>query len=245
MERLFGEKRKLILPIILDIANVVKNASIEQQQQQQEQTKRQHHHKKHQSRQHHQQQQQQNGKRKYEIMKKRHRRSIEYNENGSKNTHNNDMAMVIKAFQRNLKSTKNNRQRKSTNYFTFYRDMFNRSNMTTDIRKTDDIEMAADDDTADNTHFDDDNFVHVTLPLLTNRTISLEEYEDLALGELNGTDFYDEYQPDEKLNETLPEPAMLLSNRYHIPINRHPVYLNTRKCELFGNLCLRVEDYPM
>lgn len=245
---MFGEKRKLILPIILDIANVVKNASIEQQQERAKiHQQRQHQHKKHQSRQHHQQQQQQqSGKRKYEIMKKRHRRSIEYNENGSQNTHNNDMAMVIKQFQRNLKSTKNNRQRKSTNYFTFYRDMFNRSNMTTtDIRKTDDIEMAADDTADDNTHFDDDNFVHVTLPLLTNRTISLDEYEDLALSELNGTDFFDEYQPDEKLNETLPEPAMLLGNRYHIPINRHPVFLNTRKCELFGNLCLRVEDYPM
>lgn len=183
MENIFGEKRKLILPIILDIANVVKNASDQS----------------------------------------------ESKAPGSQSKTNNRHRRHAVIHERKM------RKKRSDDNLSVKVDN------SSEIKFTHKWNISEDDE--DSSQIPLGNFVHVTLPLSTNRTMSLEEYEDLVLGELNGTDSVT--KSNTNANESLPEPAMLLSNYNGIPIHRHPVYLNPRKCELFGNLCLHVEDYPM
>lgn len=202
MERLFGEKRAIILPILLDIANIMRNASVDR---------------------HHQHQR--INKRKHETIKKRHRRAIDHGESRQR----------IKPMDANGENK--SRQRKSTDFYSLYRTIVANENTTS-------IELLDGNQAIDDYESKlEDNLVHVTLPLLTNHTMTLDEYEDQALSDLNATEFAD---TDGKISdESLPEPAMLLSNRFRIPIRRQPAYLTMRKCELFGSLCLRVEDYPM
>lgn len=216
VERLFGEKRKLILPIILDIANVVRSALNDHQI----------------------------NERKYGTIKKRHRRTIEHAKSGDTQISNTNNIINDNEVNPNARHTRQKRQRKSADYFSYSHqsDILAPQNMSA----SNDINN---DDVMTNDHADPnlDNFVHVTLPLYTNRTVSMEEYEDLALNELNGTEFSDEFGDENSLkyNESLPQPAKLLSNRYRIPIRRPPMQHNLRKCELFDSLCLRVDDYPV
>lgn len=202
MERLFGEKRAIILPILLDIANVVRNVSIDRRQQPQHQI----------------------NERKYETIKHRHRRTIDFaksrqqKQSGDANGENKS------------------RHRKSVDYYSLYSDIVSHPNATS-------IELLNGNEAIDDYEAKlEDNLVHVTLPLLMNRSRTLDEYEDLAFDDLDGTEYAD--SDSGNYNESLPQPAMLLSNRFRIPIRRQPPYLNMRKCELFGNLCLRVGDYP-
>lgn len=208
MERLFGEKRAIILPILLDIANVMRNATA---------------HHPHQI----------NG-RKYDTadIKKRHRRTIDH----------------IKSLQqaKQLLATKSGETkssfRKSPEYITLYRG--SKAAVSSPPNDTS-IEILAESAAIDAYETKlENNLVHVTLPMISNRTTTLDEVEDLALNDLNGTDSVE--RTDRMANETLPKPAMLLSSsRYHIPIRRPTDYMNLRNCEFFGNLCLHAEDYPM
>lgn len=96
------------------------------------------------------------------------------------------------------------------------------------------------------------NEVHVTLPSVSNLTLTLDEYEDLALDGLNGTEAQDNRPtsfnssiPFGIGNGTAPEAAMLISGRIRYPVGNKVGPGKQRPCELFGSICLRVEDYPM
>lgn len=96
--------------------------------------------------------------------------------------------------------------------------------------------------------------VHVKLPIATsvNRTNLMDEVEDLALRDLNGTEAVERQSANSSAfgmfmtgNSTLPEAAMLISGRIRYPANNKIGPGKQRSCELFGHICLRVEDYPM
>lgn len=88
-------------------------------------------------------------------------------------------------------------------------------------------------------------------PALSDQGLTLEQYENLALRDLNETDIPSEYLVrNETTGELLPLPEMLIS-RYRNKHNPYRKLLNgansvetLRTCERFGSLCLRVEDYP-
>lgn len=88
-------------------------------------------------------------------------------------------------------------------------------------------------------------------PPLSEQGLTLEQFEDLALRDLNETDIPPELLlRNETTGELLPFPEMLIS-RYRNKNNPYRKLLNgensvetLRKCERFGSLCLRVEDYP-
>lgn len=239
MERLFGEKRAIILPILLDIANVVRNASTDRHAASSVQ-----------------QQPHRINKRKYETIKKRHRRAIERTESAQPE-------------QQQLKQSSSagenkSRHRKSADYYSHYSSSSSSSSSSksatagnsanvdlSPVNETS-IEIIEENEATTVADYareltDDSDMVHVTLPMLANRTMTLDEYEDLALTDLNGTDSLMQ-KAAQMLNETLPKPAKLLSNRFRIPLRRQPATLaisGVRNCELFGNLCIHVEDYPM
>lgn len=94
--------------------------------------------------------------------------------------------------------------------------------------------------------------LQVTLPrsFSSMPNISLEQYENLALSDLNDTLAENQVL---KTNSTegLPTPEMLIS-RYRVknPYRKNtlvhpPTGIDLRTCERFGTLCLHVEDYPM
>lgn len=94
--------------------------------------------------------------------------------------------------------------------------------------------------------------LHVTLPRALSNTpnISLEQYEHLALSELNDTLAENQVLKNNS-TEDLPTPEMLIS-RYRVknPYRKNTIIhphtgIDLRTCERFGTLCLRVEDYPM
>lgn len=79
--------------------------------------------------------------------------------------------------------------------------------------------------------------------------MTLEEYEELAFHQLNGT----MRSSNGTSVESLPIPEMLIS-RYRVkpPFRKFPqpstgssIDSNGKTCERFGTLCLRVDDYPM
>lgn len=82
--------------------------------------------------------------------------------------------------------------------------------------------------------------------------ITLEQYENLALSELNDTLVENQLSSSNgNSTEGLPTPEMLIS-RYRVknPYRKNTVVhphtgIDMRTCERFGTLCLRVEDYPM
>lgn len=237
MERLFGEKRTIILPILLDIANLMRNATNGQQFDGK------------------QKRPQSIDRRKYETMiKHRHRRAIDQRHRIVELQKQSHWQSVSKSNHTYANvdyddvGENKSRHRKSIDFGVL-------------DQRTRENETAVNDTANELDGFDmhgsgnaglDDNLVHVTLPLLANRTVTLDEYEDLALNDLNVTEMTPLVGND-NVNETLPEPAMLLGTRQRIPIRRAPVaapepsasYTGTRNCELFGNLCVRVEDYPM
>lgn len=91
----------------------------------------------------------------------------------------------------------------------------------------------------------------VTLPRSLSANISLEQYEHLALSELNDTLAGNLVNNGNSTREDLPTPEMLISrfrvkNPYRKNTIVHPhTGIDLRTCERFGTLCLRVEDYPM
>ncbi|XP_059614985.1 neurotrophin 1 [Phlebotomus argentipes] len=83
------------------------------------------------------------------------------------------------------------------------------------------------------------------------RNLTLEEIEDLAFESLNGTDSTDSPAA-ESDSENLPTPEMLIGRKRHRKkpppsfLYRQPSHLSSHTCERFtGNICLRVDDYPM
>lgn len=88
-------------------------------------------------------------------------------------------------------------------------------------------------------------------PELSEQGLTLEQYEDLALRDLNDTDIPSELMMrNETTGELLPLPEMLISrlrnknNPYRKLLTASNSIEALRTCERFGSLCLRVEDYP-
>lgn len=94
--------------------------------------------------------------------------------------------------------------------------------------------------------------VQVALPraFIVNPNMTLEEYEELAFKELNDTESVPLIR-NETTGELLPMPEMLISrfrnkNQFRkIAAVQSNSIESFKSCERFGNLCLRVEDYPM
>lgn len=91
--------------------------------------------------------------------------------------------------------------------------------------------------------------LNITLPSVLSN-ISLEQYEQLALSDLNDT-LAENQVSKGNTTEDLPTPEMLIS-RYRVknPYRKNTIVhphtgIDLRTCERFGTLCLRVEDYPM
>ncbi|XP_037049593.1 neurotrophin 1 isoform X2 [Bradysia coprophila] len=91
--------------------------------------------------------------------------------------------------------------------------------------------------------------LNITLPRSLSN-ISLEQYEHMALSDLNDTVVENDVSRGNG-TEDLPTPEMLIS-RYRVknPYRKNTIVhphtgIDLRTCERFGTLCLRVEDYPM
>lgn len=199
MEDLFGEKRKLILPIILDIANIIKTVTINQHASQETNY--------HANRFHH-------------ILKRGLQQLLPINDNLFKDATPNTIKQK-------------SRQKRSPNPENSITDSKRSSNYSQIVPKQTGTSNAQ-------------RNVHVTLLNLANHTLTLDEYEDLALGELNSPDLENATRIFNSTgNGTLPEAAMLISGRIRHPAHNKIPPNKNRSCELFGNICIRVEDYPM
>lgn len=93
--------------------------------------------------------------------------------------------------------------------------------------------------------------IQVVLPrmFIVNPNMTLEEYEELAFKELNDTDTVPLIR-NETTGELLPMPEMLISrfrnkNPYRKLLPGTNSIESFKTCERFDTLCLRVEDYPM
>lgn len=200
MEDLFGEKRKLILPIILDIANIIKTVTTNQHASQETNY--------HANRFHH-------------ILKRGLQLLLPINDNLFKDA----TANTIK---------QNSRQKRSPNP---------KNSTITDPKRSSNYSQIVPKQTGTSNA---QSNVHVTLPNLANHTLTLDEYEDLALSELNSPDLENVTGIFNSTgNGTLPEAAMLISGRIRYPAHNKIHPNKNRSCELFGNICIRVEDYPM
>lgn len=96
------------------------------------------------------------------------------------------------------------------------------------------------------------------LPTYLKDNLTLEEIEKLAFAAINGTDF-DKLETTQNnnttLDENLPTPEMLIGGYYRPKIIKLSQYIRQRypnpnsdrvaPCEKFGNVCLRTADYPM
>lgn len=82
-----------------------------------------------------------------------------------------------------------------------------------------------------------------------NPNLTLEEYEELAFSELNDTDII-QYVRNETTGELLPMPEMLIA-RYRAKNPYRKLLTGTNSldglqpCERFGTICIHSEDYPM
>lgn len=82
-----------------------------------------------------------------------------------------------------------------------------------------------------------------------NGNLTLEEFEELAFSELNDTDII-QYMRNETTGELLPMPEMLIArykakNPYRKLLTGTNSLDGLQPCERFGTICIRSEDYPM
>lgn len=82
-----------------------------------------------------------------------------------------------------------------------------------------------------------------------NGNLTLEDYEELAFSELNDTEAI-QYVRNETTGELLPMPEMLIArykakNPYRKLITGTNSLDGVQPCERFGTICIRSEDYPM
>lgn len=208
-EGFFGDKRKLILPIILDIANIIKSLTINVDSSNTNQVRAHH------------------------AIK----RSIQHVIPVKDKHFVLDTVFRIRTLQ-TLRTKRSPKPKHTIIAITESDSMKNYS-------RPDPI-------TAERRSIEQSN-VHVTLPITNNinRTNALDEYEDLTLGELNGTDSITRKQTNGSVFSMFnvsggsPEAAMLISGRTRHPSNNKLGPGKQRSCELFGHICLRVEDYPL
>lgn len=82
-----------------------------------------------------------------------------------------------------------------------------------------------------------------------NLNLTLQEYEELAFSDLNDTDTI-QYVRNETTGELLPMPEMLIArykakNPYRKLLSGTNSLDGLQPCERFGTICIRSEDYPM
>lgn len=231
MEELFGDRKKLLLPIIFDIANLVRTAATSSQ----------------------------NNLNKYQeheaipnaqLLRRSFRESSsEQNKNDVVNT------TVIESPQSNLRDDRLQIEESSSSTKLLMPQTLSKTlKASTDSRSFHErkLNMTNFQGSSDQYALESTVPLGITLPRSLSNTanISLEQYEHLALSELNDT--LAENQVVKGNNtEGLPTPEMLIS-RYRVknPYRKNTVVhpqtgIDLRTCERFGNLCLRVEDYPM
>lgn len=178
---MFGERRNLILPIIFDIANIVK-------------------------------------------------KSADENENDD---NHNEMPVESREQSNQLNQSEgrmtNQRSKRSTilridDRLTYHERKLNMTN----FRGT--------SETKDQHAIESETRIHVSLPNSNTSTmLSVEQIENLALSDLNGTNA-NVRNGNQTIAESLPEPEMLIK-----PYRVRP----TRISESFDNIYLYVADYPM
>lgn len=231
MEELFGDRKKLLLPIIFDIANLVQTAATSSQ----------------------------NTFRKYQeheaipdaqFLRRSFRESVpQLHRNGVVNT------SVIENLPSNLKDDRLQIEESDSSTKLLIPQTLSKlmeGNSESRSFHESKLNMTNFRGTNDQYALESTVPLDITLPrsLSTTANISLEQYEHLALSELNDT--LAENQVGKGNNtEGLPTPEMLIS-RYRVknPYRKNTVVhpntgIDLRTCERFGTLCLRVEDYPM
>lgn len=231
MEALFGDRKKLLLPIIFDIANLVRTASTSSENT---------FNKKY---------QEQEAIPDAQYLRRSFRESL--SEQSIKNDVVNTTEIEIP--QSNLKDDRLQIE-ESDSSTKVLPPQTSSLKVSSDSRSFHErkLNMTNFHGTTDQVALESIGPLDVTLPrsLPSTVNISLEQYEHLALSELNDT------LTENQVNrgngtEGLPTPEMLIS-RYRMknPYRKNTVVhphtgIDLRTCERFGNLCLRVEDYPM
>lgn len=222
---MFGDRKKLILPIIFDIANLIRNAA---------KTKNPH--------------------LSEMIPVPQHwKRSLNINNESALTTQNEvfapdnllqDSRIQIEITNGNIKNISNEVTKKNVGTSP-------KPGFISDNYHVEKLNMTNFNGTKDQDAMESSIHYQVTLPRSLDAHISyngtMEEYEDLALSQLNGTGF--EYTANGTNGENLPTPEMLISRyRAKPPFRKYsqPIVIEGFKsCERFGNLCLKVDDYPM
>lgn len=237
MEELFGDRKKLILPIVFDIANLVRTAASSSQNT---------FNKKYQE---------------HEAIPDAQYLRRSFRESFSELLDKTDVVNTTESEipESNLKDDRLQIEEAGSLTKLLKPQPPSKSNLQPNESKSDSrsfherkLNMTNFEAATDQDAMESDVPLHVTLPRSLSNTpnISLEQYEHLALSELNDTLAGNQVLKGNS-TEDLPTPEMLIS-RYRVknPYRKNTiVHQNTgidlRTCERFGTLCLRVEDYPM
>lgn len=175
---MFGERRNLILPIIFDIANIVKKSAVE-----------------------------------------------------NENDDNHNEISVESQDQSNQSEGRMTNQRAKRSTIRRIDDR-----LSYHERKLNMTNFRGTPETKDQHAIESETKIHVSLPNSNTSTmLSVEQIEDLALSDLNGTNA-NVRNGNQTIAESLPEPEMLIK-----PYRVRP----TRISESFDNIYLYVADYPM
>ncbi len=228
VEELFGDRKKLLLPIIFDIANLVRTAGASSQT---------------------------SYNRKYQeheavpdpqYLRRSFRESISdlLNQNDVVNTTESEIQ------QSNLKDDRLQIEESEVSTKFLMPPQTKPMEVNTESRSFHERKLNNFQGTTTDQYAMESNVpLNITLPR-TVSNISLEQYEHLALSELNDTLVVNQVGKGNR-TEDLPTPEMLIS-RYRVknPYRKNTIVhphtgIDLRTCERFGNLCLRVEDYPM
>lgn len=236
MEQLFGDRKKLLLPIIFDIANLVRTASSQNT--------------------FNKQYQEEEAIPDPQYLRRSFRESFSelLNESMAVNTTESEIP------QSNLKDDRLQIEESGPVIASFTKPLIpqtlsklmeaNSESRSFHERKLNMTNFKGTKGTMDQDALESTIPLNIMLPRSLSTNISLEQYEHLALSELNDTLAENQVNKGNG-TEDLPTPEMLISrfrvkNPYRKNTIVHPhTGIDLRTCERFGTLCLRVEDYPM
>lgn len=230
MEQLFGDRKKLLLPIIFDIANVVQSAATSSQNER--------------------------GRfyEEHEAIPNPQYLRRSFSEPQSTNLPNNRAVGTteVEITQSNLKDDRLQIEESDGSTKTILPQTLSKlMEQSSEARSFQErkLNMSNFQGRADQTALESMTPLNITLPRSLSN-ITIEQYEHMALSDLNGTVAENDVNKGNS-TEDLPTPEMLIS-RYRVknPYRKNTVVhphtnIDLRTCERFGTLCLRVEDYPM
>lgn len=231
VEELFGDRKKLILPIIFDIANLVRTAASSSQNNRKYQE--------------------------HEAIPDAQYLRRSFRESLTELLDKNDVVNTTETEipESNLKDDRLQIEESSSSTKLLKPQTLSKlMELNSDTRSFHErkLNMTNFEGTTDQDAMESNVPLDITLPRsMSNPTnISLEQYEHLALSELNDTLAENQVLKGNS-TEDLPTPEMLIS-RYRVknPYRKNTIVhphtgIDLRTCERFGTLCLRVEDYPM